>query len=91
MLFPRHDEMEMGMEMGMDGDMNHHHMGSLSAAGVDFSNRTQMAAFLDDMLNDDQLKHLGNDYARYFWYGVVVVIGLATIMNIIQRATLKMR
>jgi ferric-chelate reductase len=65
--------------------------GSLNASGVDFSNRTQAMAFLAAMLDDSVFQVDGNTYARSFWYGVVVVIGLAGMANAISRATLHMR
>jgi ferric-chelate reductase len=65
--------------------------GSLNASGVDFSNRTQAMAFLAAMLDDSVFQVDGNTYARSFWYGVVVVIGLAGIANAISRATLHLR
>lgn len=66
-------------------------MTPLTTAGVDFSNATQAGDFLDDLLDDSVLQVTGNAYARYFWYGVVVVIGLATILNLFQYTTLKIR
>lgn len=73
-------------DMGGDDSMS----GTLSAAGVDL-NQTQAADFLDDILDDTVFQVTGNQYARYFWYGVVVVIGIAGLLNIAQKATLEMR
>jgi len=53
----------------------------LNDSGIDFSNETQALAFLGDILSDSYLQVVGNQYARFFWYGVVTVIGLATIFN----------
>ncbi|KIW13787.1 hypothetical protein PV08_08978 [Exophiala spinifera] len=53
----------------------------LNDSGVDFSNETQAFDFLGDILDDTYLQVVSNQYARYFWYGVVTVIGLATIFN----------
>lgn len=78
----------MDMDMGA-GDTSSNV--ALSADGVDFSNSTQAAEFLEDLLNDDQLKIIGNQYATYFWYGIVVVIGLATLSNLLQWLTLQFR
>ena len=66
-------------------------MGPLSPNGADFSNETQAMAFLADMLDDDELRIIGNDYARYFWYGIAAAIAVATIANILRRLTLHMR
>lgn len=64
---------------------------ALNASGVDFSNNTQAMDFLGEILDDSDLQISGNAFARYFWYGVVVVIGIATLFNIIQRTTLQLR
>ena len=58
---------------------------------VDFSNQTQAAEFLEALLDDDELKIIGNAYARYFWYGVAVVLGLATLTNLARVLTLRLR
>lgn len=77
----------MDMSMG-DGDMS---SGPLSPAGVNFSDPDQAADFLEDLLNDDQLKVIGNAYARYFWYGAILVIGIASIFHWTRYLTLQMR
>ena len=64
---------------------------ALNASGIDFSNATQAMDFLGEILDDSDLQISGNAFARYFWYGVVVVIGIAAISNIIQRTTLQLR
>jgi ferric-chelate reductase len=63
----------------------------LYATGYDLTNATQAFDFLSQMLDDSILQIYGNEYARDFWYGVVVVIGLAGILNLIWRVTLKLR
>ncbi|KAL7959838.1 ferric reductase NAD binding domain-containing protein [Trichoderma compactum] len=63
----------------------------LAASGVDFSNETQAFHFLQEILDDSVLGPVGNQYARYFWYGVMVVIGIASICNFVQRCVLRMR
>lgn len=63
----------------------------LNASGVDFSNDTQAMDFLGEILDDSDLQISGNAFARYFWYGVVVVIGIAAIFNVIQKTTLRLR
>lgn len=63
----------------------------LNDSGVDFSNETQAFNFLAAILDDSVLQVYSNMYARYFWYGVVVFIGLAGISNAIWMATLKLR
>lgn len=69
--------MDMGdMDMGDSSS-------PLNASGVDFSNYTQAADFLDMILDDGEFQVDGNRYARYFWYGVVALIGCFTIANII--------
>ena len=65
--------------------------GILNATGVDFSNDTQAMDFLGQMLNDTYFQVVGNEYARYFWYGIVVVIGVAAVYNAVWRRTLQTR
>ena len=57
---------------------------ALNTTGVDFSNDTQAMDFLGQILDDSDLQLSGNAFARYFWYGVIVFIGIAAITNIIQ-------
>lgn len=79
--------MDSGMDMGGDSPSS----SPLNATGVDFSNETQAFDFLQEILDDSTLGVIGNQYARYFWYGVVVVIGIASLCNIAQRSVLRMR
>jgi ferric-chelate reductase len=64
---------------------------SLNDSGVDFSNFTQAYDFQQEILDDSILQVIANSYARYFWYGIVVVIGIATLFNIGRKAHLRMR
>ena len=80
-----------GMDMDMDMGGGDSSSGPLSATGVDFSDPDQASEFLEALLNDDQLKVIGNAYARYFWYGVIVVIGIASLFKIARWLTLQMR
>lgn len=80
------DGMGMGMGMGDTSDG-----GILSAQGVDFSNETQAMDFLAALLDDTVLQVHGNQYARYFWYGVVVLIALFTLSNIYNKIIEKSR
>ena len=63
----------------------------LNATGVDFSNETQAMDFLSSMLDDTYFQVVGNEYARNFWYGIVVVIGIAAVYNAVWRITLQSR
>ena len=49
------------------------------------------ADFLDKILDDNHLQVSGNAFARYFWYGIVVVIAVAAIFNMVQKTTLRLR
>lgn len=80
------DDSMSGMGMGGGGSS-----APLNATGVDFSNATQAMDFLGDMLDDTVFQVVGNTFARYFWYGIVVVIGIAAIHNAIWRLTLNLR
>lgn len=73
------------------GDGSSSSLSPLTPDGVDFSNATQAFDFLQEILDDSYLGVVGNQYARYFWYGAVVVIGIATLCNIAQRCVLRMR
>ena len=63
----------------------------LNDTGVDFSNDTQAMDFLGQMLDDTDLLVSGNAFARYFWYGAVAVIFVATICNILEKTILNLR
>jgi hypothetical protein len=75
-----------GMNMGDDSSSM-----PLNDTGVDFSNATQAMDFLGAMLEDTDLQVTGNAFARYFWYGVVVIVGIAATFNITQKIILRMR
>ncbi|KAK3112317.1 ferric-chelate reductase Frp1 [Teratosphaeriaceae sp. CCFEE 6253] len=80
------------MDMSTGGDsMGGDSTGPLSASGVDFSDPDQAGEFLQALLNDDELKVIGNAYARYFWYGVVVVVGIGAIYHWTTKYMLHMR
>ena len=63
----------------------------LNATGVDFANDTQAMDFLGEILDDTDLQISGNAFARYFWYGIVMVVGIAAIFNILQTIILHLR
>jgi ferric-chelate reductase len=63
----------------------------LSDEGVDFSNSTQAFDFLHEVEDDSVLQLVANEYAAYFWYGIAVVIGVATVFNLSRRFLLWMR
>ena len=63
----------------------------LYPTGYDLTNPAQAMSFLSQILDDSILQIYGNEYARNFWYGVVVVIGLASIFNLMWRVKLKLR
>ena len=50
----------------------------LYATGIDFQNKTQAEMFLKK-LNNGKLLHGPED--ADFWYGIVVVVGIATLIN----------
>ncbi|KAM3425707.1 hypothetical protein BST61_g7643 [Cercospora zeina] len=79
-------EMDMSMDMSSSPSIE-----PLSAEGVDFSNRTQASAFLQDLLDDTHLKFNGAIFAKYFWYGVVVFVGVAMLVKCMRWLTLQSR
>ncbi|RFU35937.1 hypothetical protein B7463_g331, partial [Scytalidium lignicola] len=76
---------------GMDAMDGSSMDGALNATGVDFSNSTQAADFLGEILDDTVFQIEGNKYARNFWYGVCTVIAVCGLFNLIQKATTKIR
>lgn len=80
--------MDMGDSMPMGGAPS----GSpLNSSGIDFSNSTDAAMFLGEILDDTDFQINGNAYAKYFWYGVCAVIGICTIFNANQKINAKLR
>lgn len=63
----------------------------LNASGVDFSDPDQAADFLGEILDDTVFQVVGNQHARYFWYGVCAVIATCALSNLAQKATAKLR
>ena len=87
-----HMDMDSGMDSSMDmGGSDMDSQMPLSASDVDFSNSTQASEFLEDLLDDTTLQVTGNQYARYFWYGIVAVIAAAALINLFRFITLRMR
>lgn len=78
---------KMDMSLGSESSS----LTPLNDSGVDFSNFTQAYNFQQEILDDTILQVIANSYARYFWYGVVVLIGLATIFNIFTKILLQIR
>ena len=65
--------------------------GPLSPAGVDLSNETQAFNFMQEILDDSVFQPQSILYSVYFWYGTVVVIAIAAIINISQAAIARGR
>ncbi|KUJ20617.1 ferric reductase-like protein like transmembrane component [Mollisia scopiformis] len=80
--------MDMGDTMTMGGAPTD---SPLNASGVDFSNSTQAANFLGEILDDTEFQVDGNMYARNFWFGVCAVIAVCAFFNFSQKATFRMR
>ena len=55
--------------------------GPLSAIGLDLTNETTAFDYLGEILDDTDLQVIDNRYATYFWYGIIVVIVIAVILN----------
>jgi len=77
-----------GMDMGDDGSSM---IVPLNTTGVDFTNATQASDFLSNLLDDTELQVIGNQYAVYFWYGIVVVIALASLLNAFRVVAMRYR
>lgn len=76
---------------GMAAPMSQPTLTPLYATGYDLTNDTQASMFLSMMLSDSILQVWANDHARYFWYGVVTIIGIMGIHNLLWRLDLKWR
>ena len=63
----------------------------LSDMGMDMSNDTVASDFLAAILDDTDLQPFDWAITGAFWYGIVVVIFLATVINFLRWATLKTR
>ena len=63
----------------------------LSTADLRMGNESAQMDFLMALLDDTELQVISNTYATRFWYGVVVVIGLATLLNLFLRVRTSAR
>ena len=79
------------MDMPMDNGSSSMTLTPLNDSGVDFSNFTQAYNFQQEILDDTILQVIANEYATDFWYGIVVVIGIATIFNMTHKVLLWIR
>jgi ferric-chelate reductase len=62
------------------------------SSGMDMSNATDPRMdLLMQLLDDTELQVISNSYAKRFWYGVVVIIGLAALLHIIIRLRSRSR
>ncbi|KAN0108767.1 Ferric reductase NAD binding domain containing protein [Hyaloscypha variabilis] len=58
----------------------------LSTAGLNMGNGSVQMDFLTALLDDTELQVISNFYARSFWFGTIVVIGIATLLNLFLRS-----
>lgn len=65
--------------------------GSLNDTGVNFANGTQAFNFLQEILDDSVFQPQSIVYSVYFWYGAVVVAGIASVLNIVRTLILRNR
>jgi len=63
----------------------------LSTAGLDMGNGSVQMDFLTALLDDTELQVISNFYARSFWFGVVVVVGIAALLNLFLRVRTGLR
>jgi hypothetical protein len=75
----------MDMDSSMSGGPG------LTDAGLDMSNYSVASDFLDALLDDTTLQQTDYTIARAFWYGIVIVIVLAGMINWSQWGLLKLR
>ena len=63
----------------------------LTDAGMNMTNSTVAYNFLQDILDYSGFQPMDEAISRAFWYGIIIVIGIAAIANLIQWGTLKAR
>ena len=66
-------------------------MPDLTDAGLNMTNYTVAYNFLQDILDYTAFQPIDEAISRAFWYGIIIVIGIAAIANLIQWGTLKAR
>ena len=66
-------------------------MPDLTDAGMNMTNYMVAYNFLQDILDSTAFQPMDEAISRAFWYGIVIVIGIAAIANLIQWGTLKAR
>lgn len=76
----------MDMDMPMGGATD-----NLNDTGIDFSNSTQAATFLGEILDDSVFQIDGNTYARNFWFGICAAIAVGAFFNFAQKGTAILR
>ena len=69
-----------GMDMGSGGDSSD--LQPLTTDGFNLSNMTDAMDFLGALLDDSELQPIDLAMSRAFWYGIAVVIGIATVINL---------
>jgi ferric-chelate reductase len=79
------------MDMPMGSGSSSSSLVPLNDSGVDFSNFTQAYNFQQEILDDTILQVIANSYARAFWYGIVVTIAIATLLNVGIKLHLQIR
>jgi hypothetical protein len=58
---------------------------------MNMSNETVQMDLLMGILYDTELQVTSNSYATRFWYGIIVVIGIAAIFNLVLRLVSRSR
>ncbi|MCJ1300146.1 hypothetical protein MMC08_002940 [Hypocenomyce scalaris] len=77
----------------IDMDMGGDSMGfaALSDAGMNMTNSTVAMGFLTELLDDSDFQPVDIAMSCAFWYGIVLVIGIAAMINLACMATSKSR
>ena len=63
----------------------------LSDVGLDMGNYTVASDFLQTILDDADLQPYDWMITGVFWYGIILVIGIATLLNLTRWFVLKTR
>jgi hypothetical protein len=96
--FRKPEKIEAEMDMSSTTMTDSMPSSSASAAdgsptgGMDVSNGTDPRMdLLMTILDDTELQVIANFYAMRYWYGVIVVIGLAALLNMVVRLRSRSR
>lgn len=75
----------------MVSDENVRNSNDLTADGYNLSDATGQMSFVEALLEDSEFIAVDKACSAYFWYGIVGVIEIATLINFCSKLTLRAR